>query len=217
MSVQRARVLIVDDHPVVRKGIRAVLEAEPSIEVVGEASNGLEALKKCGEISPDVLFLDISMPVMNGLEASGRIKAEYPNTKVILLTMHEEDEYFFQALSVGASGYMIKGAKSEELVMAIQSVMQGGVYLQPSLAKELVTDYLRTKAAAAYDGLTQREAEVLQHIAEGFTNKQIAEQLYISITTVQTHRAHLMEKLDLHTQAELIKYAIKKGILKPSQ
>ncbi len=216
MSVQKARVLIVDDHPLVRKGIRSVLEAEPSIEVVGEASDGMEALKECAALNPDVMILDITMPLLNGLEVSSRVRSEHPRTKVILLTMHEEDEYFFQALSVGASGYMVKGARSEELITAIHSVMQGGVYLQPSLAKELVTDYLRTKAATAYDGITQREVEVLQLIAEGLTNKQIGEKLFISITTVQTHRAHLMEKLNLHTQADLIKYAMRKGLLKPT-
>lgn len=210
----RIRVIIADDHPVVRKGIRAMLEMQPEVTILGEASNGTEALEKCRELRPDIILLDISMPEMNGLEVAGRMKDTSPNTKVILLTMHEEEEYFFHALSVGASGYMVKGDRAEDLVSAILSVAQGGVYLQPSLAKELVGDYLRSKASNAYEGLTQREGEVLLLIAEGLTNKQIGERLYISVTTVQTHRANLMEKLNLHSQADLIKYAIRKGILK---
>ncbi len=197
----KVRVLIVDDHPVVRKGIRAVLEMQPDIMVLGEASNGVEALDKCRELRPDIILLDISMPEMNGLEVAGRVKDVSPNTKVILLTMHEEEEYFFQALAVGASGYMVKGDRAEELVSAIASVHSGGVYLEPALARELVNDDLRAKSVTAFEGLT---------------NRQIAEALYISVTTVQTHRAHLMEKLDLHSQTDLIKYAIRKGILKPS-
>ncbi len=217
MSASPGTVLLADDHPIVRKGIRALVEMEADLKVVGEAGDGPEALAKCRELKPDVLLLDISMPGMTGLEVARLVHSEMPDTKVVLLTMHEGDEYFFQALAVGAAGYIVKGATSEEILSAIQSVRQGGLYLHPSVAKRLVGDYLQTKATATYDGLTQRESEVLKLIADGLTSKQIGEKLFISVTTVQTHRAHAMEKLNLHTSAELVKYAIRKGILEPGE
>lgn len=215
MNVSKIRILIADDHAVIRQGIRVLLEKEPDIEVVAEAGDGQDALEKYKDIQPDILLLDISMPKMSGMEVTKAVRQEFPDGKIVFLTMHEGDEYFFQALSVGASGYVVKGADSEELLSALRSVSRGGVYLQPSLAKNLVSDYMRSKSTAAYDGLTPREGEVLRLIADGLTNKQIAEELFIGVTTVQTHRANLMEKLNLHSQAELIKYAIRKGILNP--
>ncbi len=209
-----ARVLVADDHLVVRKGIRAILEMEHDLRVVGEARDGPEALALCRELEPDIVLLDISMPGMSGIEVARRVQQEQPQTRVILLTMHEEDEYFFEAVAVGVAGYVVKGASADELLFAVRSVQQGGIYLYPSLAKKLVADYLRGKTTAAYEGLTPREREVLALIAEGLPNKQIAERLFVSITTVQTHRAHVMEKLNLHSQAELVKYAIRKGILR---
>ncbi|MBI4201281.1 MAG: response regulator transcription factor [Chloroflexi bacterium] len=214
MNGSKITILIVDDHNVVRQGLRALLEAEPDLAIVGEASQGQEALAKCHELQPDLLLTDISMPGLNGLEVAKAVHEESPNIKVILLTMHDEHEYFFQGLAAGASGYVVKGASADELLTAIRAVHGGGTYLQPSLATELVNDYLRTKKAAAYDGLTPREAEILRLIAEGLANKQIAERLVISVTTVQTHRSHLMEKLNLHSQADLFKYAVRKGLLK---
>ena len=212
---EKARVLVADDHLVVRKGVRAILEIERDIVVVGEARDGIEALALCRELEPDIVLLDIAMPGMSGIEVARQVQREQPQTRIILLTMHEEDEYFFEAVAVGVAGYVVKGASADELLFAIRSVQQGGIYLYPSLAKKLVTDYLRGKTTAAYEGLTPREREVLGLIVEGLPNKQIAERLYVSITTVQTHRAHVMEKLNLHSQAELVKYAIRKGILKP--
>ncbi len=214
MNYSKITILIADDHTVVRQGIRSLLEMEPDLTIVGEASQGQEALVKCRELQPDLVLTDISMPGLNGLELAGAIHAEGLTTKVIFLTMHEEPEYFFQGIASGASGYVVKGASADELLTAIRSVHEGGVYLQPSLAKELVSDYLRTKKAAAYDGLTPREAEILRLIAEGLSTKQVAERLVIGVTTVQTHRAHLMEKLNLHSQADLFMYAVRKGILK---
>ncbi len=214
MNRSKITILIADDHTVVRQGLRVLLEMESDLVIVGEASQGQEALVKCRELQPDIVLTDISMPGLNGLEVAKAIHEESLNTKVIFLTMHEEPEYFFQGLAAGASGYVVKGASADELLTAIRSVHDGGTYLQPSLAKELVNDYLRTKKAAAYDGLTPREAEILRLIAEGLATKQIAERLVISITTVQTHRAHLMEKLNLHSQADLFMYAVRKGILK---
>lgn len=215
MTTTKARILIADDHTLVRQGLLALLQGETDITVVGEAANGLEAVALVKELQPDVLLLDISMPGMNGIEVARSLQKEHSQTKVILLTMHEEAEYFFQAIAIGASGYVVKGASSDELMIAIHSVLQGGMYLQPSLAGELVTDYLRTQKNAAYDGLTPREAEILQLIANGSSNKQIADELSISVTTVQTHRSNFMEKLDLHSQADLFRYAVRKGILKP--
>ncbi len=214
MNQQKTCILIVDDHAIVRQGIRALLEREPDIEIVGEATDGNDALEKIKALRPHIALLDISMPGMTGLDVAPIVQKEYPDTRVVLLTMHEEAEYFFQAIASGAAGYVIKGASGDELLAAIRAVVDGGVYLQPSLAKELVGDYLRHKQTASFDGLTPREAEILVLIADGLPTKDIAERLYISATTVQTHRAHIMEKLGLHSQADLIKYAIRKGILK---
>lgn len=214
MKEKQTRIVIADDHLVVRKGVRVILEMERDLRVVGEARDGPEALALCRELEPDIVLLDISMPGINGIEVARRVQQEQPQTRVILLTMHEEDEYFFEAVAVGVAGYVVKGASADELLFAVRSVQQGGIYLYPSLAKKLVADYLRGKTTAAYEGLTPREREVLALIAEGLPNKQIAERLFVSITTVQTHRAHVMEKLNLHSQAELVKYAIRKGILR---
>jgi two-component system response regulator NreC len=215
MKRPNIRILVADDHSVVREGIRALLEREPDMTVVGESGDGLEALAKFRELTPDIMLLDISMPKMTGLEVAKVVKQENSDGRVVLLTMHEGEEYFFRALAVGAAGYVVKGASAEELLHAIRSVNQGGVYLQPSLQRKLVSDYLRHKTGSVYDGLTPRESEVLHLIADGLANKQIVAKLSISITTVQTHRAHVMEKLNLHSQAELMKYALRKGILSP--
>ena len=214
MSKDKTRVLVADDHPIVRKGICALLNANSKLDVIDEAEDGAMALEKCRKLLPDILLLDITMPHMTGLEVLRLVHEECPQTKVIMLTMHEDEDYFFQAIASGASGYVVKGASGEEIILAIQSVLKEGVYLHPSVAKNLVSDYLRNKKQSVFDGLTPREVEVLKLVADGFTNRQIAEELSISATTVQTHRAHVIEKLDLHNQAELIKYAIRKGILR---
>ncbi len=216
-ETSKMRILIADDHAIVREGFRTLLEAEPDIEVVGEATNGEEAVSKTEEIKPDIVLMDITMPGMNGLEATTRIKQQSPDVKILVLTMHEGDEYFFKFLDVGAAGYFVKGGSSRELISALRVVRKGDVFLYPTMAKKLLSDYLqRVKTGSdkeSYDGLTSREREVLTLIAEGHTNQEIADLLVLSITTVQTHRAHIMAKLGLRSPTELVKYALRRGFI----
>lgn len=216
--MNKIRVLLADDHTILREGIRALLAAQPDIEVVGEAANGREAVSRARDLKPDVVLMDIAMPLLNGLEATRQIKKEHPEIGVLVLTMHDSQEYVSQILRAGASGYVIKEAAASDLVSAIHAVHGGGAFLYPSVAKMLVDDYLRRVGAEGerYERLTDREREVLQLIAEGHTNKEIADLLCLSVKTVQTHRAHIMEKLNLHDKGELIKYAIQRGIIELS-
>lgn len=213
----KIRVLIVDDHALVREGLRALLEAQPDIEVVGEATNGEEAVNKTREIQPDIILMDITMPVMNGLEATRHIRQDNPEVKILILTMHESDDYFFKILEAGASGYFIKGGSSRELISALQVVWRGDVFIYPTMVRRLLSDYLqRVKEGqdeGSYDGLTNREREILKLIAEDHTNQEIADLLVLSVATVQTHRAHLMRKLGLRNRTELIKYALRRGFI----
>lgn len=213
--MSKIRVLIADDHVIVREGLRAILGAQPDIEVVGEASDGEEAVAKAKELHPDIVLMDITMPGMSGLDATRQIKQQSPNVSVLILTMHEGDEYFFKSLDAGASGYFIKGGSSQELISALHSVYQGAVFLFPTMAKKLLGSYLQQVKAGqdkeSYDGLTNREREILKLVAEGHTNQEIAELLILSVATVQTHRANIMAKLGLHSRTELIKYAIRQG------
>ena len=215
--MSKIRVLIVDDHVIVREGLHALLEAQPDIEVVGEATDGEEAVNKTREVQPDIVLMDITMPGMNGLEATRHIRQHSPDVKILVLTMHEGDEYFFKMLDAGASGYFIKGGSSSELITALRVVWSGDVFLYPTMAKKLLSDYLRRVRTGqdkeSYDGLTNREREILKLIAEGHTNQEIAELLVLSVATVQTHRAHIMAKLGLHSRTELIKYAIRRGFI----
>lgn len=211
------RVLIVDDHALFREGIRLILHNQGTIEIIGEAADGEEAIKVARTLKPDVVLMDVTMPGKDGLAATRQIKEDCPETRVLMLTMHESDDYFFRGLSAGASGYVLKEAASADLIVAIQSVAQGQVFLYPSVAKKLVADYLSragtAEAPGEYQRLTPREREVLFMIGEGCSDKEIAEQLVISRNTVQSHRWHIMEKLDLHNRAELIKYAIRRGLV----
>lgn len=217
MSEQKIRVLIADDHVIVRQGLSAIFSARPDIQVLGEATDGEQAVKLCLELKPEIVLMDITMPGMNGIEATRQIKAKCPEVKVLVLTMHESDDYFFEMLSAGASGYFVKGGSSIELISAIQAVQRGDVFLYPTMAKKLLTDYWqKVKASQAKkgdDGLTDREREVLKLIAEGRSAQEIADLLVLSVATVQTHRAHLMAKLGLHTRTELVKYALKHGYI----
>jgi DNA-binding NarL/FixJ family response regulator len=214
---EKIRVLVVDDHTIVREGVRLLLEAQADIEVIGEAADGQQALKLVRQFRPDLVVMDIQMPNLNGLEATRTIKQEFPQIHILALTMYESDDYFFQVLNAGASGYVLKKAASADLLTAIRAVHSGDVFLYPSVARRLVSDYLgRVKSGEeknSYDGLTAREREVLKLIAEGHTNQVIAEKLVISPSTVQTHRTRIMQRLNLHSRAELIQYARRKGLL----
>lgn len=214
------RILLVDDHAVVRGGLRMLLAADLDLEIVGEAENGIQGIQMAGELQPDVVLMDISMPDMNGIEATRQIKAQYPNIAVLALTMHEDDQYFFEMLAAGASGYVPKRAAPNDLISAIQAVRSGGMFLFPSVARTLVQDYLQRReqpgdapGPQGFEDLTEREREVLTLIAEGRTNQEIADLLVISIKTVNRHRENIMAKLNLHSRVELVRYAIAQGLI----
>lgn len=211
------RVVLVDDHLILREGIRALLEKVSDIEMVGEADNGTEAVAKVAQLMPDVVLMDITMPGLNGLEATRQIKQEHPQVKVLILTMHETDQYLSEMLEAGASGYVVKTTTSSELISAIRTVYQGDVHLYPSITRMLVEDYLHKvqlgEEKESYNGLTPREKEILMYIAGDKQNKEIAKLLGISVRTVQSHRTNLMDKLGAHDRTELVKYAIRKGII----
>ncbi len=215
--MNKIKVLLADDHTIVRKGIRSLLDHEPNIEVVGEAEDGQEAVKQVESLNPDVVLMDITMPRLTGLEATRQIKKLFPNVKVLVLTMYTNEEYVLQLLRAGAAGYLIKQSAPAELLSAIQAVYRGDTFLSPAISKVIVQEYLRHTGGAlqddSYDTLTVREREILQLIAEGHTNREIADNLDISVKTVGVHRVNLMEKLDIHNTTELIKYAIRKGII----
>ena len=213
----KIRVVLADDHRMMREGIRALLEREDDIEVVGEAADGREAVRLATQLCPDVVVMDVSMPLLNGIEATRQIRRDCPGTRVLTLTVHESRDYVAQLLAAGASGYIIKRAGGDELVSAIRAVQRGEAFLHPSIAKLVIEDYVRRLKAgeglSAQEVLTDREREILQLIAEGYTNREIADSLHLSIKTVQNHRSNIMHKLDLHDRGELIKYAIQQGII----
>ena len=211
----KIRILLVDDHTILRDGIRSLLEDESDMAVIGEAEDGQAALQMTAQLQPDLVILDIALPLLNGLEVTRQIKRDFPQTKVLILTMHENEEYIRQALAVGAMGYILKDAAARDLIGAIRTVHRGESVLSPAITRLVIEDYLRwgQLQPARDDGLTPREHEVLQLIAEGYTTKEIAEILTLSVKTVQAHRTNLMSKLDLHDRGELIKYAIQKKII----
>ena len=213
----KVRVLIADDHTIVRSGVRLLLQAEPDIEVVGEALNGDEALALAESLRPDVVLMDIAMQGTDGLAATREIKAAFPNIHVLALTMHRSDEYFFEMLKAGASGYVLKGAETNELIGAIRAVARGEVFLYPSMAKQLLQDYLNRldeRQASLQPSLTPREKEILRLLAEGYSNKEIAERLIVSPSTIHSHRTNLMQKLNLTSRHELIRYARERGLIR---
>jgi two-component system response regulator NreC len=213
----KIRVLVVDDHTIVRDGICVLLGLAKDIEVVGEASNGSEALEKVRKLMPDVMLIDIAMPYMNGLEATHRIRKEFPGVKILVLTQYDDKEHVFWAIEAGASGFISKTATSSELVSGIRSIYRGDSFLSPSAAKFLVEDYqleanLR-KEQNPYKQLSDREREILKLLAEGYTAREIADILVISIKTVEGHKTNLMSKLDIHNRTDLVKFALRKGII----
>jgi two-component system response regulator NreC len=217
--MSKIRLLLVDDHQIVRAGLRMLFQAESDMEIVGEVDTGEDALRAVGELKPDVVIMDVAMPGMSGIEATRRIKEISPDTAVLAVTMHEDEQYFFEMLNAGASGYIPKRAAPDDLVSAIRVVSQGEVFLYPSLAKYLVKDFLHrveSGGVPAGEELTPREREVLTYIAEGYTNREIADALVISVKTVDRHRENIMRKLNLHSRVELVKYAIEKGLISVS-
>ena len=210
------KVILADDHTILRSGLRLILNQERDIEVVGEAEDGRECLKMVEELDPDIVLMDITMPILNGLEATRQIKKKFPEVDVLMLTVHETEEYVYQVFRAGASGYLLKKTAHQDLVSAIRSVYNGHFFISPSISKSVIREYIAKAEKSHDDGfdrLTEREREILQLIAEGKSNKDISDMLNISMKTVEVHRAHLMEKLDLHNTADLTRYAIKKGIV----
>lgn len=224
-------VILADDHDILRQGLKLLLEAQPDIQVVGEARTGTEAIEQIKQHRPDVIILDISMPDMDGLKACQVIRQHYPETQVLILTMHESEEYFLQALRVGAVGYLVKKAAPAELCAAVRTTAQGGAFLYPGLAKTLIRAYLTNQESKpgttptsssrsaiqvqALSALTPREIEVLKLVAEGNTSQEIADRLVLSVKTVQAHRANIMEKLGLRDVAHLVRFAIHHGLIPP--
>lgn len=214
--MQKIRVLLVDDHPVVRLGLTALLESEPDMEVVGQAANGQEAISSVEQLKPDVVIMDISMPEMDGLEATRRIRAT-SDTHVLILTVHAQERYLFPVLRAGAAGYVLKSTVDQELVNAIRIVAQGGAFLYPSATRMVLEDYLshlqRGNTQDSYEQLSEREREVLKFIALGHTAGEIADKLGLSPKSVETYRTRIMQKLNLHSRADLVQYALARGLL----
>ena len=214
--MDKIRVLVVDDHTIVRDGICALLALAGDIEVVGEAANGSEALEKVKELQPNVVLMDIAMPIMGGLEATRRIRREFPRTRVVVLTQYDDKEYVFSIIEAGAYGFISKTAASSELTQGIRSVYHGDSFLSPSVAKILVENYQHGGERISqdpYEQLTDRERDVLKLVAEGFTTQEIASILKVTPKTVEGHKTNLMAKLDIHNRIELVKYALRKGII----
>lgn len=213
-AARRIRILLADDHAVLRAGLRALLSAQGDLEVVGEASDGAEAIRLTQALHPDVVVMDIGMPGVSGIDATARIKHDLPAAKVLILSMHDDRGYLRQVLRAGASGYVLKKAADTELLAAIRAAARGEVYLDPALAKGLVEEVIDPKPARAETALSDREREVLRLIAYGHTNQQVADRLCISVKSVETYKARLMEKLGIKGRAELVRYALQHGFLK---
>lgn len=211
------RIVIAEDHTILREGLRSLLCSDPEFDVVGEAEDGRDAIRCVEALSPDLVLMDLSMPRMNGLDAIKEIKKQNPEIKIIVLTVHKTEEYILATLQAGADGYLLKDATHSELVMAIKNVIAGKRYLSPGISEKVIEGYLegrRTlKTKSSWDTLTQREREILKLIAEGYKNKEVADYLYISLKTVEKHRSNLMRKLDLHNVAALTAFAAEKGLI----
>jgi DNA-binding NarL/FixJ family response regulator len=210
-------ILLVEDKTIVREGLRLIVSADPEYTIAGEAEDGYQAIALAEQLMPDLILMDLSMPRMNGMEAIRSIKKKCPGAKILVLTVHDSEEFILAALHAGADGYVVKEANRSELMLAIKNVLRGKNFISPSIADKVITGYLENrqgvKAASAFDSLTGREREILKLIAEGHKNREIAQQLYISIKTVEKHRENLMSKLNLHSLSEIITFAFEKGIL----
>ena len=213
----KQRIFIAEDQTIVRDGLRALLSSNPNFEVVGEAEDGREVIRNIEEYKPDLILMDLSMPRMNGMEAIKEVKKLLPDTKILVLTIHKTEEYILPVLKAGADGYLLKNDTQEELMTAIKSVLEGKSYLSPGVSQKVIEGYVEgsktVKTKSSWDTLTQREREILKLIAEGYKNREIADDLCISIKTVVKHRANLMEKLDLHNASALTTFAIEKGLV----
>jgi DNA-binding NarL/FixJ family response regulator len=216
--MSRLRILLADDHTVVRQGLRKVLEDRPDWEVVAEAGDGREAVRQCEEHKPDVAIIDVAMPLLNGIETTRQIARKAPQTRVLVLSMHSDEAYVNQILKAGATGYLLKDSADVDLLHAVEAVSKGKSFFSPAIAKVMLDDYVRQLADKGitdrYESLSEREREIFQLIAEARTNKEIASLLNVSPSTVETHRAHIMEKLDLHSAAEIVLYAVRKGVIR---
>ncbi|MBI5084990.1 MAG: response regulator transcription factor [Acidobacteria bacterium] len=212
MSNKKITILLADDHSVVRQGFRRILESQPDMEIVGEAGNGREAISEATRLTPDIVVMDVAMPELNGIEATRRLTESSPRTRVLALSMHKDAVYVREILRAGARGYLLKDAIDADLLAAVRSIAKGEGYLSPAIADAVLTDY-RQHVTDPIDLLTSREREVLQHIAEGKTNKEIATILKLSVYTVDAHRGRIMEKLNLHSTGELVRFAVRKGLI----
>jgi two-component system response regulator NreC len=224
VSVSPIRVLLVDDHPIFRAGLRALLESQPDVRVIGEAGNGAEAIARANELRPDIILLDISMPDVDGLEALRRMQADHVPGKVLVLTMHAENEYLFQVLESGGYGYVLKQGVDTDLFTAIRTVAAGDIFLYPSATALLLSRYREQKRALEEaaddnhpDGLSDREREVLSLTAQGYSSQEIGDQLALSAKTVETYRTRVMRKLDLRHRSDLVRYALRVGLLQPEE
>src|SRR5688572_29264657 len=216
--MSRIRLLLADDHTVVRQGLRKVLEERPEWEVVAEAGDGREAVRLAEQFKPDICILDVAMPLLNGVEATRHIARRVPGTRILVLSMYSDEAYVAQILQAGAAGYILKDSADVDLIQAVSEVARGKSFFSPPIARVMLDDYVRQLAvkgiADRYDALSDREREVFQLIAEGKVNKEIATLLSISLSTVETHRARIMEKLDLHSAAEIVLYAVRRGVIR---
>ncbi len=215
--MNKLRVLLADDHIVMRSGLRALLERQANLEVVGECENGRETVELAASLRPDVVVMDVGMPLLNGIEATKAIVSKHPTTAVVILSMHADESYVMRALKAGARGYLLKDSAAADLISAIQAISKGKSFFSPKVSHILAEDYIRVLkqkgAVDSYDLLTDREREILQLLAEGKANKEVATSLNISPYTVETHRGHILQKLNLHNPAELVLYAIRKGVI----